>query len=134
MSARKRNRLPKPVEAIYEAARQLEDLYPGRRFTPDGHMVGAKLYPASYPCHDAYDENGNVQIKLTAGRSISLYSECERLVVLRIISPNEAEIVFDGSGKVARDKAGKLQVRPALNERGRTTRVESYRLVGEGRT
>jgi hypothetical protein len=95
-------------------------MYPGRKFTPDGHMVGSigeviaaealglTLYPASQPTHDAYDDNGEVQIKLTAGSRISMYACCERLVVLRVISPDEAEIVYDGPGKPAWDAAGKM--------------------------
>ena len=34
-------RLPPPVAAIYRAVTELEALYPGRRFTPDGHLVGS---------------------------------------------------------------------------------------------
>jgi len=113
--------LPEPVASIYEAVRLLEEAYPGRRFTPDGHLVGSigeviaaealglTLHPNSHPCHDAYDANGNVQIKLTAGKSISLYAECERLVVLKIVSASEAELVYDGPGDVVWANAGKLQ-------------------------
>lgn len=32
------------------------------------------------PGHDAYDDNGDVQIKMTAGKGVGLYSTCERLV------------------------------------------------------
>src|SRR3984957_7639331 len=95
--------LPEPVTRIYKAAAELEALYPLRKFTPDGHLVGSigeviaaealslTLHPASYPGHDAFDGNGNVQIKMTAGNSISLYSTCDRLVVLRVVNPEEAE-------------------------------------------
>ena len=114
-------RLPEPVAVIYEAVRQLEALYPGRKFTPDGHLVGSigeviaaeqlglTLYPASQACHDAYDDQGrDVQIKLTAGKSISLYGDCDRLVVLRITSPETAEIVYDGDGGPAWQAAGAM--------------------------
>ena len=114
-------RLPKPVSAIYEAVAELQALYPGRKFTPDGHLVGSigevvaaqalglTLYPASQPCHDAYDANGrDVQIKLTGGRSIALYGSCDRLVVLRITSPETAEIVYDGDGEPAWNAAGAM--------------------------
>src|SRR5215831_16251238 len=106
MSGR-RIRLPAPVPAIYKAVEKLEARYPGRKFTPDGHLVGSigeviaaeklglKLHPASHPGHDAYDANGNVQIKMTAGRSVSLYDTCDRLVVLKVVSPKEAEIIYD---------------------------------------
>ena len=85
--------LPEPVARIYTAAAELEALYPGRKFTPDGHLVGSigeviaaealglTLYPMSKPGHDAFDANGDVQIKLTAGKSIAMYACCVRLVV-----------------------------------------------------
>ena len=95
-------------------------MYPGRRFTPDGHLVGSigeviaaealglTLYPASKPIHDAYDANGDVQIKMTAGSKIAMYAACRRLVVLRVVSSTEAEIVYDGPGEPAWDAAGKM--------------------------
>src|SRR5437588_12823284 len=103
--------LPEPVAAIYSAVKELERRYPQRKFTPDGHLVGSigeviaaealglTLYPMSKPGHDAFDANGDVQIKLTAGKSIAMYACCVRLVVLRVVSPEEAEIVYDGSGQ-----------------------------------
>jgi hypothetical protein len=78
-----------------------------------GEVVAAKalgltLHRASYPGHDAFDKNGDVQIKMTGGKSVALYATCDRLVVLRVISPEEAEIVYDGLGKPAWEEAGKL--------------------------
>ena len=58
--------------------------------------------------HDAYDTNGQVQIKMTGGNQIAMYATCERLVVLRVIPPGEAEIVYDGSGEAAWSNARKL--------------------------
>jgi hypothetical protein len=108
----RRVQLPKAVAKIYDAVAELEAAYPGRRFTPDGHLVGSigeviaaealtlTLHPASHPGHDAYDEGGNVQIKMVGrtGKSIALYANCERLVVLKIISTSEAEVIYDGPG------------------------------------
>ncbi len=34
-------KLPKQVADIYRAVRELEANYPGRKFTPDGHLVGS---------------------------------------------------------------------------------------------
>ncbi|AOG04568.1 DUF6998 domain-containing protein [Bosea sp. RAC05] len=114
--------LPPAVARIYEAVAELEQRYPGRKFTPDGHLVGSigevvaaealglKLHPASYPGHDAYDADGDVQIKMTGqrGSSVSLYATCNRLVVLKIVSPHEAEIVYDGPGEPAWAAAGAM--------------------------
>ena len=115
----KRVPLPEPVARIYKAIKDLEVMYKHRKFTPDGHLVGSigeviaeqalglTLYPMSQPGHDAFDANGKVQIKMTAGNSVGMYSTCERLVVLRVVSPSEAEIVYDGPGEIAWDEAGK---------------------------
>lgn len=112
--------LPEPVARIYRATADLAACYPERKFTPDGHLVGSigeviaaealglKLYPMSRPGHDAYDANGDVQIKMTAGRCVAMYAACERLVVLRVLSPDEAEIVYDGPGTPAWEKAGMM--------------------------
>jgi hypothetical protein len=37
----KRVPLPEPVARIYKATAALEALYPSRKFTPDGHLVGS---------------------------------------------------------------------------------------------
>lgn len=112
--------LPEPVSRIYEATAELERLYPGRKFTLDGHLVGSigeviaaevlglTLYPMSRPGHDAYDANGDVQIKMTGGNSVAMYATCDRLVVLRVVSPQEAEIVYDGPGAPAWERAGTM--------------------------
>jgi len=117
----KRIQLPEAVARIYKAAADLEARYPGRKFTPDGHLVGSigeviaaealglALYAMSHAGHDAYDALGDVQIKMTAGKSVSMYAACVRLVVLRVISPEFAEIVYDGPGEPAWAAAGKMQ-------------------------
>jgi hypothetical protein len=116
-----RIRLPREVADIYRAVEALAKRYPGRPFTPDGHMVGSigevvaaeafglELYPPSQAVHDAYDSAGDVQIKITAGRHVSMYSCCDRLLVLRIVSPKEAEVIYDGPGTPAWAEAGGMQ-------------------------
>ena len=119
----KRIPLPGAVARIYEAVAELEAKYKhlGRKFTLDGHLVGSigevvatealglTLHPSSTPAHDAYDADGDVQIKMTAGSGVSLHATCNRLVVLRVVSPHEAEIVYDGPGECVWDRCGKLQ-------------------------
>jgi hypothetical protein len=117
----KKVKLPEQFAVICRAVQELEGRYRGRKFTLDGHLVGSigevvaaealnlTLYPASRAGHDAYDENGEVQIKMTGGnRSIAMYADCFRLVVLRIVSPEEAEIIYDGPGAPAWAGAGKV--------------------------
>ena len=115
-----RVKLPEPVARIYRAVAELEARYHPRKFTPDGHLVGSigevvavealglKLYKMSRAEHDACDSEGcEVQIKMTGGKSVAMYSDCSRLVVLRIVTPEEAEIVYDGPGAPAWASAGK---------------------------
>lgn len=113
--------LPPPVAQIYRAVEELERQYPGRKFTPDGHLVGSigeviaaehfglTLHPASHPAHDAFDLGGQVQIKMTAGNKVSMYGECERMIVLKVVSPEHAEVIYDGPGKPVWEKAGRQQ-------------------------
>lgn len=119
-----RVKLPKPVAAIYRAVEELDEIYRdyGRKFTPDGHLVGSigeviaaealglKLRRGSYPGHDAVDrDNRDVQIKMTAGRSVALYDTCDRLIVLKVVDPEYAEIVYDGPGAPVWQHAGRMQ-------------------------
>lgn len=115
--------LPKPVADIYRAVAELDRLYGDhkRKFTPDGHLVGSigeviaaealglTLYPSSHSGHDAHDgKGGDVQIKMTAGKSVGMYATSARLIVIKVISPEEAEIVYDGPGDDAWRHAGKM--------------------------
>jgi hypothetical protein len=117
-----RIKLPAAVADIYRAVEPLSAIYPGRKFTPDGHLVGSigevvaaealglTLYPSSYPGNDAVDADGrDVQIKMTGGKSVPLYATCDRLVVLRVVSPEEAGIVYDGPGAPVWEAAGAMQ-------------------------
>ena len=114
--------LPKPIAEIFRQVEQLERAYPSRKFTPDGHLIGSigeviaaeafglMLLPASAAGHDARDENGAlVQIKLTSGKSIGLRASCERLLVMRIVDPTSAELVYDGPGEPVWTACGKMQ-------------------------
>ncbi len=97
-------------------------MYPGRSFTPDGHLVGSigevvaaealklTLHSQSYPAHDAFNEAGNVQIKMIGRKasSVAMYAASVRLVVLRLVSTTEAEIIYDGPGGTAWDAAGPI--------------------------
>ncbi len=107
-----RIKLPLAVKKIYDAVSELEAEYPGRKFTPDGHLVGSigeviaaehygfELLPASHKEHDARDKSGRlVQIKLTSKSSIALNACCDRLIVMKIMDHQEALVVYDGEGK-----------------------------------
>ncbi len=84
--------IPEKINALYKILRELEDLFPGRHFTPDGHLVGSigevlaeheynlELLPASAETHDAVSLCGRmVQIMATQGKSVDIRAEPEHL-------------------------------------------------------
>lgn len=110
------------IRKIYEITRELEEMYPGRHFTPDGHMVGSigevvaaeeyglELFEASHPVHDARTQDGKlVQIKATQGDRIAISERPEHLVVLKINRDGGFEEVYNGPGDIAWSLVGKRQ-------------------------
>ena len=110
------------IKELYEITNKLESLYPGRWFTPDGHLVGSigevlvaekyglRLLENSSPVHDAISVDGrNVQIKATQINKIALSSEPEYLIVIHITKSGEWKEIYNGPGKPAWDNAGKIQ-------------------------
>ena len=108
------HRLPAILIALYQLVDELEFLYPGRYFTLDGHLVGSigevvaqffydlELLAASEPGCDAITKDGtnrSVQIKLTAGESVSV-ADCESqpdiLIVLQIQRSRGFREIFNG--------------------------------------
>lgn len=116
------DQIPAKICQLYEIVEELEELFPGRHFTPDGHLVGSigevlaayhydlELLPASAVAHDARTKDGKlVQIKATQRNSIGIRAEPEYLLVLRILKHGKSEEIFNGPGKLAWDSAGKMQ-------------------------
>ncbi len=116
------DQIPQLVCKLYAIVGQLEAQFSGRKFTLDGHLVGSigevlaadrydlNLLPASAKTHDARAQDGRlVQIKATQVRSVSLRSEPEHLIVLRLDSTGGAEEIFNGPGHLAWRHAGRLQ-------------------------
>jgi len=107
---------------LYSLVNQLEKLFPGRKFTPDGHLVGSigevlaaakyglELLPGSSERHDAKTLDGkHVQIKATQVRTVALRSKPEHLLVLKILPDGLAEECYNGPGTLAWDNCGKMQ-------------------------
>ncbi len=101
---------------LYRIVHRLEALFPGRKFTPDGHLVRSiskvlaahtfalDLLPGSFPNHDALAADGRkVQISFTQGtRSVALRVEPDRLIVLRLTSDRSIEVDSHGKGTCPR--------------------------------
>ena len=110
------------IKQLYKITNDLEQTYPGRKFTVDGHLVGSigevivaehyglSLLPNSTKTHDAVSKEGKqVQIKATQVKSIAISSEPDYLIVIRLLSDGSWEEIYNGPGKAAWDNAGKMQ-------------------------
>lgn len=110
------------IRQLYTIVKDLEHQFPGRHFTPDGHLVGSigeviaasnydlELLPASYETYDAVTSEGMmVQIKATQINRVSLYSEPDYLIVLKILPDGSALELYNGPGKQVWDAAGEPQ-------------------------
>ena len=114
--------IPALVQKLYGIVAELEASFPGRKFTPDGHLVGSigevlaahiydlKLLTASEPTHDAQSADGRyVQIKATQARSVGLRSKPDYLLVLKLMPDGTTTEVFNGPGDLPWNAAGKMQ-------------------------
>jgi len=110
------------IQQLYAIVNDLEQQFPGRHFTPDGHLLGSigeviatnnydlELLPASYETHDAFTPEGKmVQIKATQKNRVSLYGEPEFLIVLKILPDGSALELYNGPGKQVWNSAGEPQ-------------------------
>lgn len=110
------------IKELYKITTELERTYPGRKFTVDGHLVGSigevivaehyglNLLPNSTKTHDAVSKEGKmVQIKATQVKGISISSEPDYVIVIRILSDGSWVEVYNGPGKPVWDNAGKMQ-------------------------
>ena len=83
------------IQELYAITKGLEAQFPGRRFTPDGHLVGSigevlaadhyglTLLPNSTETHDAASSDGRgVQIKTSQINRIAISSEPDYLIVI----------------------------------------------------
>ena len=124
-------KFPLLIQKIYLIVDELEDMFPGRHFTPDGHMVGSigeclaayyyglDLLTASTEGKDARKNGKNIEIKATQGKSVAIRSEPEHLLVLAIEKTGDFTEIYNGSGyrvwnlvkNKPRPKNGQYQVR-----------------------
>ena len=132
---------PELIRSIYRIVDELESMFPGRHFTPDGHMVGSigeaiakhyygvKLHSASYKGHDGEAAGFRVQIKATQRHSIAISSEPDQLLVLKIHRDGSFTEQYNGPGEPVwslvqlkpRPKNGQYQVR--LNHLGQLMKL-----------
>lgn len=105
------NAYRKIVELLHIVG-DLEESFPGRHFTLDGHLVGSigeimaayyygiELYEASAPTHDGKTSDGmEVQIKITQQDRVVINEEPEYLIVLYLNrATGQISEVYNGTG------------------------------------
>ncbi|MBQ6564803.1 MAG: hypothetical protein IJL88_12875 [Clostridia bacterium] len=110
------------IRELYRITTELEEKYPGRHFTPDGHMLGSigevyaaetyhlQLLTAGTSIHDAKTSDGKlVQIKITQTEKVALSSEPRYLIVLKMHRDGSIEEIYNGRGDKPWKCAGKMQ-------------------------
>ncbi|MGA2404658.1 MAG: hypothetical protein ABSG91_23635 [Syntrophobacteraceae bacterium] len=116
-------RVPTLLAQLYAIVDELEASFDGRKFTPDGHLIGSigeviaaymyglSLLPSSSKDHDAETKDGRlVQIKFTVGtKSFSAYGQPDHLIALQLVNRKNVVEVFNGPGSVALECAGRKQ-------------------------
>jgi hypothetical protein len=103
-------RFPNILKRLYKIVDELEDLFPGRPFTPDGHMIGSigealaqyyygvTLNRPSTQGEDGQAESGPVEVKTTQRESVAFRSEPKTLLVLKLYSNGVFEEIYNGNG------------------------------------
>jgi len=116
------DQVPELVRRLYALVAEFEALFPGRKFTPDGHLVGSigeviaahrydiSLHPASSEAHDGTAKDGLlVEIKATQADTVALRAEPQHLIVLHLNKDGHATEVFNGPGALVWSNCGAMQ-------------------------
>lgn len=105
------------VKQLYATVSDLEAMFPGRHFTPDGHMIGSlgeclvadaynlDLKTASNKGYDAITECGlEVEIKATQSNSVAFRSQPQNTIIIKIMPDGTFEEVYNGPGVLVWDQ------------------------------
>ena len=105
--------VPALIRDLYAIVGKLESIFPGRHFTPDGHLVGSigealagtyygiELCRASTEGYDGVREGRKVEVKATQGDRIALSSCPEHLLVFKLNENGSFDECFNGPGHLA---------------------------------
>ena len=105
------------VKQLYATVNELENMFPGRHFTPDGHMVGSlgecivadaynlELKTASNKGYDAVTETGlEGEIKATQSKSVAFRSQPQHTIIIKILRDGTFEEIYNGPGALVWDQ------------------------------
>jgi hypothetical protein len=101
------------MTTLFSAVDELERLFPGRPFTPDGHLVGSigeclvatayglELMPPSNKGFDAQDRFGRkMEIKATFRDAVGFRSEPDFCIVVKLDKQGNFEEMYNGPGNL----------------------------------
>lgn len=104
------------MKALYKIVKDFETMFPGRPFTPDGHMVGSigeclvadaynlKLMSPSNKGYDALSKDGKkVEIKATQANSVAFRSRPEHTIIIKVLKNGTFEECYNGPGDIIWD-------------------------------
>jgi len=118
------------LKQIYTAVAGLEEMFLGRHFTPDEHMVGSigeaiaaihygvELYPPGHRLFDGRKHGKKIQIKATQRNNVDLKHGVGSLLVLKLeqdgafeeIYNSDAERVWKSLARRKATKAGDISI------------------------
>ena len=145
--------VPCLIRDLYSIVSKLEAIFPGRHFTPDGHLVGSigealastyygvELCRASTEGYDGVSQGRKVEVKGTQGERIALSSRTEHLLVFKLSEDCSFDECFNGPGLLAwalvakrkSTKNGQHQVSPAALKRVMATAVTAVQMLEPAR-
>lgn len=104
------------IHRLYAVVTELEQMFPSRPFTPDGHMVGSigeclvadafnlELMPPSNEGFDAKDSSGRrVEIKATQSSRVAFRSCPPFTIIIQIHKDGSFDTCYNGPGKLIWD-------------------------------
>lgn len=108
-----RDKFQELIKQLYSTVDELESMFPGRHFTPDGHMVGSigeclvadayglELMTASNEGYDALtSDNTRVEIKATQSKSIAFRCKPEHTIIIKISRNGTFKEIYNGPGNL----------------------------------
>lgn len=106
----KMNIVKEKLRTMISIVSELEETFPGRSFTLDGHLIGSigevmaayyygvELYKASTETHDGIVNGREVQIKITQQDNVTISKKPDYLLVLYLTKSGEIYEVYNGCG------------------------------------
>ena len=99
------------LSKLYQTVHELEAMFPGRPFTPDGHLVGSigeclvaahydlELMRPSNKGYDAIDSlKRKIEIKATQSTGVGFRSEPDYCIVIKLSKNGRFEEIYNGPG------------------------------------